>query len=351
VQDEIARSIVRRLQVALSDREARLVKVTTASIEAYQLYLRGRAMLYKRGRWIMPALESFQQALALDAEYAQAWAGVADARSQACFSGYARPREAMPAALEAATRAVRGDPSSAEAHTALAYIALQWERDFVKSEREFLEALRLNPQYIQARCWYGLFFLHWGALRSEEGLTEVWRAFAIDPLSAYASGVLSFAFSGMSRFGEAIVQARFGVEQDPESFVSRIALGTACLWNSQYDEAIAQLEPLYARTSHVWPLLGLVPAYVNVARLDEARRIYETLLDRRNQQYVPPFILALCAAVLGSPDEAFQHCESAVEERDTLFAVFHRWWPEFEPVRSDPRFETIRRRFNTPLRA
>jgi serine/threonine protein kinase len=60
VQDEITRAIVRRLRVAfaLGD-EARLVKVTTTNMEAYQAYLKGRAMLYRRGPWIAPALESF----------------------------------------------------------------------------------------------------------------------------------------------------------------------------------------------------------------------------------------------------------------------------------------------------
>jgi serine/threonine protein kinase/Tfp pilus assembly protein PilF len=350
VQDEIARSIVQRLRVALSDHETRLVKITTNNIEAYQRYLRGRAMLYKRGRWITPALESFQQALALDPEYAQAWAGVADAHSQACFSGIMRPAEAMPAALDAATRAVRHDPASAEAHTALAYVALLWERDFVKAEREFLKALDLNPQYIQGRCWYGLFFLHWGVLRSEEGLVEVWRAFTVDPLSGYTAGVLAWGLAGMKRYDEAIDRARFGIEQDPESFVSRIALGSAYHWNGQHEECISLLEPLYATTHHVWPVLTLVPAYTRAGRQDDARRIYGALLERKAREYVPAFILALSAVAVGSLDAAFRHCEDAIIDRDVQFAVFHMWWPDFEPVRSDPRFADVRRRFNARRR-
>ena len=77
----------------------------------------------------------------------------------------------MPEALAAATRALEIDPGSAEAHNALACASLLWERDFNKAEREFLHALALNPKYIQARCWYGLFFLQWTVGR----LTRVWR--------------------------------------------------------------------------------------------------------------------------------------------------------------------------------
>jgi serine/threonine protein kinase len=184
VQDEIARAIVRRLQVALaSQADVRLVKPTTRNMEAYQQYLKGRAMLYRRGSWTARALESFQTAVVLDPGYAQGWAGVADAYAVLCYGGYRRPDQIMPAAVTAATRAILADAGSAEAHNAAAVAALLWERDFEKAEREFLEALRLNPEYLQARCWYGLFFLQWGVGRWDEGLAEVQRAHKADPLS------------------------------------------------------------------------------------------------------------------------------------------------------------------------
>jgi adenylate cyclase len=222
VQDEIARAIVERLKVAFdAGATSRLVKVATNNMEAYQEYLRGRAMLYRRGPWIARALESFQKAVALDPAYAQAWAGVADAYTALSYYGYRRPDEAMPAAVEAATRATVADPESAEAHNALAIAALLWERDFGKAEREFHEALALNPGYIQARCWYGLFFLQWGVGRYEDGLAEAWHAFQADPLSAYVTTVLSLALAAVQRFDEAVLQALNAVQHDPQSFLAR----------------------------------------------------------------------------------------------------------------------------------
>jgi tetratricopeptide (TPR) repeat protein len=317
-------------------------------MEAYELYLRGRAMLYKRGPWIAPALASFQRALALDDEYAQAWAGVADARAQLCFGGYGRPRETMPAASEAASRAIVLNPESAEAHTAFAYIALLWDRDFEKAERHFVEALKLNPQYVQGRCWYGLFYLHWGVLRSEEGLGQLQRALAADPLSAYVSATLSFGLSGVKRLNDAIVHARSAIERDPDSLVAKIALGTAYHWNGQYDDAIGVLEPIYAAGSHPWAVLALVPSCIAAGRSEDAQRIYESIRERSMHQYVPPFVLALCAEAIGDRDGAIQYCNASVDERDLQFAAWHAWWPEFERLRSDPRFADIRRRFNAP---
>ena len=347
VQDEIARTIVERLKVAFdSAATPRLVKVTTNNMEAYQEYLKGRAMLYKRGPWIERALESFQKAVALDSAYAQAWAGVADAYTALCYYGYRRPDETMSAVVEAATRATKADAESAEAHTALAVAALLWERDFEKSERDFVEALALNPGYVQARCWYGLFFLQWGVGRYEDGLTEARLALDADPLSAYARTVLALALATMQRFDEAVLQARNAVQQDPESFLAQWTLGMAYHWNTQPEDAIELLEPLWAKTGHIWVALGLVPAYAQAGLEDKARKLHQSLLARHACEYVQPFVLAVSATSVGDLEAGIGFCEAAIEGRDMLFALFNRWWPDFERVRADARYDEIIVRFN-----
>ena len=348
VQDEIARAIVERLKVALvHDGTTRLVKVTTENIEAYQHYLKGRAMLYRRGPWIPRALESFQTAVALDPEYAQAWAGVADSYTALGYTGVRRPDQTMPAALQAATRATRLDRESAEAHNALAVVALLWERDFEKAGREFREALACNPQYLQARCWHGLFYLQYGIGHYDEGLIEIQRAFQADPLSSYATSVLSFGLATVGRFEDARRESLVAVEYDPESFLARWQHGNACFWAGHQDEAVAVFGSLWAETGHNWVALGLVPACVAAGRHAQARDVYETLLRRRDGEYIPPFVLAVCSAALGDQDGAIAFCEAAVESRDMSMALFLRWWPTFERVRTDSRFQDIARRFNT----
>jgi TolB-like protein/Flp pilus assembly protein TadD len=352
VQDEIARSIVDRLKVALGAGEAaRLVKVATNNIEAYQQYLKGRAMLYRRGRWIALALESFEKAVALDPQYAQAWAGVADAYTTLCYSGYRQPASMMPKALEAATRATVLAPGSAEAHNALAVAALLWERNFAKADRAFKEALALNPKYTQARCWYGLFFLQWSVGRLDEGLAEAWRAREDDPLSGYTWMVVSFTLATVKRFDEAVRDAQTAIGHDPESFVARWELGYAYHWHGQHKAALAVLEPLWAEEiGHNWLGMALVPAYARLGKEQQARSVYDALLARRAQTYVPAFTLAVCASALGHHEEAIAFCETSIEDHDMLFALFHRWLPDFEPVRNDPRFPDIVSRFNASRR-
>jgi eukaryotic-like serine/threonine-protein kinase len=348
VQDEIARAIIERLKVAFDPAATpRLVKVTTNNMEAYQEYLKGRVLLYRRGPYIARALEVFQKAVALDPAYAQAWAGVADAYTALAYYGYRRPDEAMPAAVEAATRATANDPESAEAHNARAVVALLWERDFAKAEREFHEALALNPRYTQARCWYGLFFLQWTVGRGEDGLKEAWIALEADPLSAYVTTVVSLALASVQRFDEALRHALKALERDPDSFLAKWELGCAYHWNGQHEEAIAILEPLWVNSGQDWVPLGLVPAYMKAGHEDEARSLYESLLARRTREYVQPFALAASAAAVGDDDAAIGFCEAAVEGRDMLFALFNRWWPDFARVRADPDYSNILLRFNS----
>jgi serine/threonine protein kinase/tetratricopeptide (TPR) repeat protein len=348
VQDEIARAIVERLRVAFDGGASpRLVKVTTTNMEAYQEYLKGRAMLYRRGPWIARALEAFQKAVTLDPGYAQAWAGVADAHTTLAYYGYRRPTDSMPTALDAATRATVIDSESTEAHNALAVAALLWERDFGKAEREFREALTLNPRYTQARCWYGLFFLQWGIGRDQDGLAEARLAFENDPLSAYATTVLSLALATVNRRDEAVLQAKNAVQLDPESFLAKWELACAYHWNGQHEDAIAIFEPLWANSGHNWVALGLAPAYIRAGREDQARSLYESLLDRHAREYVQPFVLAVGATAVGDHEAAIRFCETAIEGRDMLFALFNRWWPDFASVRADRRYEDILVRFNS----
>ena len=324
VQDEIARAIVRRLKVefAVGD-AARLVKVTTTNMEAYQAYLQGRAMLYRRGPWIAKALKSFKRAVDLDGGYAQAWAGLADAQTVLCYSGYDRPDQAMPEALAAATRALELDPGSAEAHNALACASLMWERDFNKAEREFLHALALNPKYIQARCWYQ-FFLQWTVGRLEEGLAQARQALEADPLSAYAAIVLSFAWGTIGRADRALAYGKTAVEHDPQSFVGRWGLSFAHHWNGQYEEALSVLEALWAESPYnTWVTIRIVPAYARVGRIEKARAIYQELLVRRERQYLPPFVLAVCETALGDHQGAIASCAAAVKGRDVFLGFFH----------------------------
>ena len=106
-------------------------------------------------------------------------------------------------------------------------------------------------------------------------------------------------------------------------------------------------EPLWADSGHNWVALGLVPAYMRAGREDRARSLYASLLDRDAREYVQPFVLAVSATAVGDQEAAIRFCEAAIEGRDMLFALFGRWWPDFEGVRADRRYDDLLVRFNS----
>jgi serine/threonine protein kinase/tetratricopeptide (TPR) repeat protein len=352
VQDDIARTIVARLKIALAPGSPqRLVKPPTENMDAYALYLKARAMLYKRGKWIAQALEAFKQAVALDPNFSPAWAGLADAYMPLAYYGFARPSDAMAAASEAATRALAADPDCAEAHCALAGAALLWQRNLELAKDEFERAIALHPTNTQTRCWYGLFYLQWTVGRLDDGLREIRNALDADPLSGYATAVYSWALTTARRHSEAVIEGQLAVERDPESFASRIALAHAYRYAGRLDDAIKTYEEMIAIWNrNVWILAMMALTYRHLERTDLAAPLYQEVLARRDTQYVQPVILAIAASSVDDMDSAMAFCQEAADTRDPLFSMFHLNYQDFDAMRADPRFASIVERFkNTPF--
>jgi serine/threonine protein kinase len=192
VQDEIAKAIAERLRVTLAGgKDERLVEQATTNVEAYQLYLKGRALLNRRGGSIPPALDLFRQAVGLDPGYSLAWAGIADAITGLALTGSVRGSESKSQAMAAARRSIEFDSTSAAGHAALACAALLYENNRAVAKQEFERALELGPNYVLGRCWYGLFYFQWARGEFERGIAEARRALESDPLSAYVMMILA----------------------------------------------------------------------------------------------------------------------------------------------------------------
>ena len=343
IQDEIARAIADRLKVSLEHgADTLLVKPHTKNLEAYQLYLKGRSLLYKRGPAIPRGLECFNQALALDPDYALAHAGRADGNTMLGYYGFASGKETMPQAKEAATKALELGPDLAEAHNAVAVVSLMHDRDWQTADQAFRRALELNPQYVQARAWYGLFYLQMVAGRFEEGLAEMRRCVEIDPLSAYNAAVLAVGLGLAGYHEEAIDRGVKATELDPDAFLARWVLQVLYGWASRYPEAEqAGEEALAVSGRHVWAMAYLAATYGNWGKPENARALYDELKARTRRGYIQPSVFAMAALGAGLLDEAVALFRRAYEERDPWLTVLARHWPEFAPLREDPRGQEI----------
>jgi len=344
IQDEIARAIAERLKITLSGAGKKpLVKAGTENVDAYKLYAKGRALLYRRGGGIRTAVEFFERAVAIDSDYALAWAGLADSYTTLGYYGLARPEASMPKGMEAARRAVALGPSLAEAHNSLAMAALMGAWDLAEAEREFLLAIKLNPTYVQARGWYGLFYLQFAQGRLSEGAEQAKLALASDPISSYAHAIYGMTCMLAGRRAEGIEISRRAVELDPDSYLARAILQFVLHAGGELEESVAVGESALAMSGrHSWSMATLAVCLADLNKPADADAIYQEMLARGRHQYMPPAMLALAASGAGRADEAIAHAREAYQIRDPHCEFFLSRYFDFpRRLYGDPRFREI----------
>ncbi len=339
VQEQIAREVTEKLRLRPAS-----ARRSTENTEAYQLYLKGRYLWNRRTeQTLRRAVEYFQQAIEKDANYAQAWAGLADC--YAVFTNYSvePPREAGPKALAAATRAIQLDESLAEAHTSLAMTKTK-EWDWAGAEREFQRATQLNPNYPTTHHWYGIVLSATG--RADQDVASVRRAQQLDPLSMVIGGGVGFELYWARRYDEAIVQIRKALEMDPNFGRAHWYLGLPLEQKGLYQEAIAEFQQaLRLMGGDPSVIGGLGHAYAVSGNRAEANRRLQELKDLSKQRYVAPFETALVYTGLGDKERAFEWLEKAYEDR-SWGMVRLKVDPRLDPLRSDRRFTGLLRRMN-----
>ena len=354
IQDEIARTIADRLELTLTGgKQAPLVTRVTDNIKAYEAYLKGRGLLYKRGRFILDALTCFEEAVELDPDYALAWAGLADGRSTLGYFGIAAPHETMPQAKEAATRAVQLDDSLAEAHCALAMAALMHDFDVPTARREFLRAMELNPKYPQAAAWYALFVLSWIDGESDEAVALMTPIVEQDPLSGYHRVVQSFLLAQSGRYDEGIAEGLAAVELDPESFLPHFSLQINHTLSGRYPEAVAAGHAALAVSGrHPWPIFTMGVTYADWGKRTETRVLHDELMRRADSEWVSPGLRACSAATAGLTDEVVTLITRASEERDPFLMISMGTfrlteWPR-RVLREAGKLDEVRRQIGMP---
>jgi serine/threonine-protein kinase len=342
IQDEIAVAIATRLERTLMDAsERRAAPARTDDVEAYELCVKGRALIYQRGLAITKGMECLRQALTRDPDYALAHAWLATAHVLVGHYGMASPHEEFAKARAAATRALELDPDQPDAHCAVAAIAVCHDWNWDEARRYFQRALKLDAGNTQARVWYSLWWL-WGiAGRPEDSLSEGRRARELDPLSAYAASSHAWALSAAGRHEEAVEASREAMELDPESVVALWAHAHTCLWSGRRKEAIDVGEQgLRASGRSPWHMMVLAFAYSSAGRKDDARALYDEFRARARREYVQPTCLAGAALASGDRDDALASIARAYEERDALLSLV-RAWPDFEPLRQEAAYRRV----------
>jgi len=338
LEDQIEVQVVRTLY---PDRKPLIQpKQVSRDPAAYQLYTEGRYFWNKRTETgFRHSIECFQQALLRDPGYADAYAGLADSYTLLASYGVEPTQEAYPNAKAAALRALQLDDSLAEAHTSLGMVALYYEWDWPKADREFRRAIELNPNYAQAHIWDALYFVAMG--QPDQALQQALRAQELDPVSLMAHVELGRVYYRNRQYDKAVASLKHALELDPYFARAHTSLGMVWTAQKNYPEAIRESQEA-SRLSDPDPYLDGLTGYAEAmgGNTKTARRMLSDLIERSRHQYVPAFSVALVYIGLGDRNQAMDWLEKAYQDRST-YMVYSKVDPLLDPVRSDPRFVAL----------
>jgi TolB-like protein/DNA-binding winged helix-turn-helix (wHTH) protein len=342
VQDEIARRVVAGLKIDLSaEGERRLAKRYTDNIEAYQASLKGDFFRNQRTpEGLKKAIESYQQAIALEPRYLPAYLGLASSYYMGIWYIPLEPQDATAKAKAAQLKALEIDDGSSEAHVALA--GLRWlEWDWAGCFKEMTRVKELHPGFSDYGYAYQLLLV---AGQPDEAVRWIKRSEELDPLSPLVSANVAEILYYARRYDEAIVQCHKTLGLDPNYAMAHTHLGLAYVQKGTSNEAIAEFQKAITLSARSPDLLGhLGHAYAAAGRREEALRVLAELMELSKQGHVPPYRLAEIHAALGNQDQAFAYLEQAYQAH-AMHLCNLKVEPTLDPLRADARFTDLLRR-------
>jgi len=341
MEDDLARSIVEALKPRLVKASSPLVREATASIEAHDLYLRGRHFASKRTeQGLKRAIDLFQRAVDLDPSYALAHVGLADSNGLLIEYGKADLADALPKAKVHAQKALELDPDLAYAHASLGLISW-FEFDWKNAEKEYRRAIELRPGYATAHHWYALLLLIRG--RFAEARVEAERARQLDPVSLIINNLVGAVSLNSRDYTRAVEEFTKTLELDPGFTPTIGALRDAYFCLGRYADALALLE----KGNETETDKLLLRARILLASGDRGTAItlLRKLENRSTTQPISPTALAGLYVALGDQEQAFALLEKAYAERDFLLRYL-KTDSDWDPLRSNPRFQRLLRQMN-----
>ncbi|HLA09193.1 MAG TPA: protein kinase [Pyrinomonadaceae bacterium] len=343
LQADIARDVTGKIKTKLSGADvAKVTKTYTTNPKAYQLYLKGNFYRTKyTDEGYKKSLEYYQQAIAVDPNYALAYLGIAAAYD---FSNgwFLSGPDSMPKAKAACLKSLELDDTMAETHYLLGKIAFWYDWDWATGERQWKRANELDPAYPVS---YPPYLMAIG--RSEEAIKaqeSVQQRLPLD-LNVNLDSALMYLAAG--RYDQSIEQIRKALELDPNFWWSYQALGLAYERKKQYPEAIAALEKARQLDANPANLGYLGYVYAAAGKSAEAQRVLEELKELSKTRYVSPYNIASIYAGLNDKDQAFQWLERAYQDHSFYMAVLRQEAP-MDNLRPDPRFKDLLKRMHLP---
>jgi serine/threonine-protein kinase len=346
LQEELARAIVAAMQINTASNQ-RLARHTTADVEAYQLYLKGRyAWNQRTPASLRQASQWFHQAVARDSSYARAWAGIADVHIVQALNFFEPPGPNYAQGKAAALRALSLDSTIADAHASLGTVHFLFDRDWVAADAAYQRALALDPGYSSGRYFYALFLS--GRGRVTEAVAEAKRAMALDPLAPPIAQATGIVYVQTGRYSEAVAPLRAAIALQPQYYFPHAWLAIALAKTGANAEAVAEanrameLAPGYTL---VRAIAGFVHALVGdrqgaLAIIADLERAGET-------QTIPLHYIGRIYDALGDGPRAFDYLRrGAAAQEGQLSQLLTE--PRVRNLDNDPAYQEFLKQLRLP---
>ena len=335
IQSEITREIVAALHGVLSEQDdSTLQAMPTTSLDAYNLYLRGRYLWQRRGEEnIRHAIELFAKATELDPKFARAWSSLAAAHATLSSWSDASDAEQIPLALSAAQKALMLDDSLAESHAVLAGVA-DTEEKWAEAKAYHLRAIASEPKNSMVHLWYGEHLESVGHLR--DALEETLIAYQLDPLHPSTNFVLARTYLQLGDTSNALKYGAAAWELGHPG--ARFVQAQANQRLGKFERAMEFME--------LWAEQVGNPAFIEAIRL-----FYEAKMDvaktplyfeflTENESILSPIFVPWGYAAFDRIDDAYQFLQRAPDSMNGDSWVFF-WLPDLAAFRQDPRFAEL----------
>lgn len=347
IQDIIVTRVVEELAPQLvPERRRRIARSGTRNGRAFEAYLRGRVKVTRpTPADLRSAARAFEEALAADPGYADAWAGLASAyKRMPVVVGLSA--DAFVRAKDAAARALELEPEHAEAHSVLGTVAFWYDWDYPRAEQLLQRSLALQPSSADSQVFLAHLLSNTG--RHDEALEEIRRARALDPVWPVPRALEGQFLFNARRFESALQHLTAVVEVAPGLWTGHLFRAYALIALGRHRDAVLEcgraldlrcaLDTSAAPYPHIKALEAY--AYAQLGQRHEAETLLATVRDRTDSQYPSAHAEALVLHGLGRDDEALARLQDAVGSREvfvTFLGVDHKW----DSLRHRPDFQRL----------
>jgi serine/threonine-protein kinase len=324
IQDEISLDILSAIKIKLFGAENDVVlKKYTDNIEAYQLYLKGSYHYNKfTPDGFIKAIEYFKAAIAIDPNYAIAYAGMAFCYSNLWSFNWLTPDKSLPQMIQAANKSLELDDDIAESHLAVGRKKLHYEWKTREAEIEFKKAIAINPNSAEVHVQLGFCAAFLG--NNKEAIEHAIKAQSLDPFSLLNLTYIGSIYLGVHDPEKLLALGKRLIDLEPNFPGGHNLIGMANVLLKRYEAAIPEFELAAKLYPDLFNLGNLGVCHGLMGQKIKAREIIEKMKKIEGADIAGNTLIGWVHLSIGELDTAFQYYDKGIENHES-----HILWGKF----------------------